>query len=276
MATTEVNGVELHYEVRGTGDCVVLTHGSWTDSTGWEPAVNLLAEEYRVVVWDRRGHSHSAVGEGPGSRSEDATDLAGLIEHVSSEPVHAVGNSYGANITLTLVTDRPDLVRTAAVHEPPLFGLLEATSDRSVADELAAAETRLAVVAELITSGDHRDAAEYFIENVALGEGAWNMLPEGFRSVLENNAPTYLDELADQSALAIDTAALAATTLPLLVTRGTESPALFAAVIGELAQLLPSAVVEVLQGAGHIPHATHPGEWVAALSGFHQQCAAAW
>ena len=227
MATSRINGVELYYEVRGTGDCLVLTHGSWTDGTGWAPAMDLLVERYRVLVWDRRGHSRSQPGDGPGSRAQDAADLAGLIELVSVEPVHVAGNSYGANVTLTLLTERPDLVATAAAHEPPLFGLLEGTRDQVLARELSAVDADLAVVRDLISSGDHRDAAEYFTEHIALGPGTWDRLPEAFRSVLEANAPTYLDELADQTALSVDTAALATTSVPLLLTHGTESPDCF-------------------------------------------------
>jgi pimeloyl-ACP methyl ester carboxylesterase len=274
MATTMVNGVELFYEAAGAGECLVLTHGSWTDGTGWEPAVAGLAERYRVAVWDRRGHSRSQAGDGPGSRAEDAADLAGLIERMSDEPVHVAGNSYGANITLTLLTERPDLVATASVHEPPLWGLLEGTRDQALVDELGAADANLAVVRDLISSGDHRGAAEHFIEHVALGPGSWEQLPGPFRAVLEANAPTYLDELADQTALSIDNAALAKTAVPLLFTHGTESPKLFPAVIAELRKLVPAARVEVLEGAGHIPHATHPDEWVARLTAFHDQCRA--
>ena len=273
MATTTINGVELYYEIRGTGDCLVLTHGSWTDGAGWGPAVELLAERYRVVVWDRRGHSRSETGDGPGSRAEDAADLARLIEHVSGEPVHVAGNSYGANVTLTLLTERPDLVVSAAVHEPPLFGLLEGTRDQALASELSAVDADLAVVRDLISVGDHRDAAEYFFEHVALGPGTWEGLPDGFRTVLEANAPTFLDELADPTARSIDTAALATTMVPVLLTHGTESPELFPAVISELAQLVPAARVEVLEGAGHIPHATHPQDWSARLVAFHDASA---
>jgi pimeloyl-ACP methyl ester carboxylesterase len=269
MATSTINGVELYYEITGTGDFLVLTHGSWTDGTSWGPAVNALAERYRVVVWDRRGHSRSQAGDGPGSRAGDAADLAGLIEQVSGEPVHIAGNSYGANVTLTLLTERPELVATAAVHEPPLFGLLEGTRDQALADELSVLDADLAVVSNLISLGNHRDAAEYFIEHVALGPGTWDGLAEAFREVLEVNAPTYLDELADETALLIDAAALATTRVPLLLTYGTESPELFPAVITELAQLVPAARVEVLEGAGHIPHATHPENWVARLVAFH-------
>jgi pimeloyl-ACP methyl ester carboxylesterase len=271
MATTMVNGVELYYETTGTGDCLVLTHGSWTDGTGWDRVVAGLAERYRVVVWDRRGHSRSQAGDGPGSRAEDAADLAALIEHVGGEPVHVAGNSYGSNVTLTLLTERPDLVATAAVHEPPLWGLLEGTRDQSLVAELLRADAELAVVRKLISSGDYRDAAEHFVENVALGPGTWQQLPAPFRAVLEANAPTYLDELADDTALSIDNAGLAATTAPLMLTHGTESPKLFAAVIAELLKLVPAARVDVLEGAGHIPHATHPEEWIAHLVAFHDQ-----
>ena len=77
MATAKVNGVELYYETTGTGGCVVLTHGSWTDGTGWDRVVPGLAERYQVVVWDRRGHSRGQAGDRPGSRAEDAADLPG-------------------------------------------------------------------------------------------------------------------------------------------------------------------------------------------------------
>jgi hypothetical protein len=61
--------------------------------------------------------------------------------------------------------------------------------------------------------------------------------------------------------------------VPLLLTYGTESPRLFPAVITELAKLVSAGRVEVLEGAGHIPHATHPDEWIARLTAFHDQCA---
>jgi pimeloyl-ACP methyl ester carboxylesterase len=139
-----------------------------------------------------------------------------------------------------------------------------------MAVSLSAADTALAVVRDLISSGRHRAAAEHFIEHVALGPGTWEQLPEAFRSMLENNAPTFLGELDDETALSIDTAALATTTVPLLLTHGTESPELFPAAIAEIHELVPAARVDVLEGAGHIPHATHPEEWTARLVAFHE------
>ena len=90
--------------------------------------------------------------------------------------------------------------------------------------------------------------------------------------MLERNAGTYLDELRDPTALSIDTAGLAAATgVPLLLTYGTASPSLFPAVIDELAVLVPAARIGALDGAGHIPHATHPDQWTATLLAFHDE-----
>ena len=273
MATARLNGVELYYETVGAGPRLVLTHGSWTDGSGWAPVVAALAERYEVVTWDRRGHSRSESGAGPGSRAEDAADLAALIEHLGGGPVHVAGNSYGAIVTLTLVTTRPELVASAAVHEPPMLALLEGSSDPDIVAVLGSLDQAFGHVTGLIEAGDHRAAAEHFVDHVALGPGSWEQLPDPFRATLEANAPTFLDETRDPTSGSVDAAALAATTVPLLFTSGSESPSFFSAVIGELAVLVPTAQVATIAGAGHIPHATHPDQWVATLLAFHDTIA---
>lgn len=232
------------------------------DADTWAPAIDALAdqvepERVELVTWDRRGHWRSTDGAGPGSRREDAADLAGLLEHLGGGPAHLVGNSYGAIFTLTVVTERPDLVASAIVHEPPVFDLLHDASDPAIAVELA---------------GDHHAAAERFV-GVALGPDAWDELPEAFRDVLVANAPTYLDEHHDPTGMTIDADALAATSVPVLMTCGTDSPPLFPAVVDELASCAPSARTEVLTGVGHIPHATHPAEWASSVLAFHRRLA---
>lgn len=107
MATAEINGVELYYEQVGEGDRMVLTHGAWTDGRTWHALTERLADRFEVITWDRRGHSRSGDGNGTGSCREDASDLAGLIEHLGG-PVHVVGNSAGGNVVLNLVAMRDD------------------------------------------------------------------------------------------------------------------------------------------------------------------------
>jgi pimeloyl-ACP methyl ester carboxylesterase len=85
MATANVNGVQLFYELTGTGQIpVVLVHGSWGSHHTWDRVVPSLAESFQVLTYDRRGHSESERPAGQGSVREDVADLAALGEPLSN------------------------------------------------------------------------------------------------------------------------------------------------------------------------------------------------
>src|SRR5687767_7977384 len=101
MPLEKINGVGLRYEVFGSGDVpVVLVHGSWGSHHNWDRVAPVLSESFRVVTYDRRGHSESERPPGQGSVHEDVADLAALIEHLEPGPAYVAGNSWGAVITL--------------------------------------------------------------------------------------------------------------------------------------------------------------------------------
>lgn len=269
MATVEINGVELYYEQVGEGDRVVLTHGAWTDGRTWQAVVERLADRFEIVTWDRRGHSRSGDGIGTGSCREDASDLAGLIENLGGGPVHVVGNSAGGNVVLNLVAMRDDLVRSAAVHEPGPFGLIAETGDPELETLVRHEKTMTAHVEELIAAGEHREAARYFVEEVAIGPGAWNQFPVELRSIITANAATVPDDLRDGwDAGSVDVEALAVSPVPLLISSGSDSPKMEAATAAELSRLLPAARFEMIETAGHIPHRSHPDQYTAMLTAF--------
>lgn len=269
MATVEINGVELYYEQTGEGDRIVLTHGAWTDGRTWQAVTERLAGRFEVVTWDRRGHSRSGDGIGAGSCRQDAFDLAGLIEHLGADPVHVVGNSAGGNVVLNLVAIRDDLVRSAAVHEPGPFGLLVDTGDPELVALVEHEKTMTAHVEELIANGEHGEAARYFVEEIAVGPGAWEQFPEELRSIIAANAKTVPDDLRDGwDAGSVDLQALAVSPVPLLISSGTNSPRLEAAAAVELSGRVPTARFEVIEGAGHIPHRTYPDEYARMLTAF--------
>lgn len=86
MPVKHANGVGLFYEVRGSGEPLVLVHPSWGDHHNWDPVMAPLSESFEVVVYDRRGHSQSERPAGQGSVHEDADDLAELIEPLELGP----------------------------------------------------------------------------------------------------------------------------------------------------------------------------------------------
>jgi pimeloyl-ACP methyl ester carboxylesterase len=271
MPTITANGTALYYELTGTSDIpVVLVHGSWGDHHNWDAVVPLLARSFRVLVYDRRGHSQSARPASQGSLHEDALDLAALLETLGLAPAHVVGNSGGAAVALRLATERAELFRSLSVHEPPLFGLL--VGDPAMQAPLAAVQERVAAVVELLRAGDDAAGARQFMETIALGPGAWERLPEERRQAFTANAPTFLDETQDPDGMIVDLSALGRFTAPALLTRGDGSAPFFPAVVAQLARALPHAATHVFAGAGHVPHLTHPQAYVEVVGGFIASC----
>jgi pimeloyl-ACP methyl ester carboxylesterase len=196
MPQTKVNGIALYYELEGIGEPLALVHGSWGDATNWRFVVPGLAQRFRVLFYDRRGHSRSERPDTPGSVDEEGDDLAALLEALDLAPAHVATNSWGGNIALRLATRRPDVFRSLSCHEPPLWGLLE--HDAESQEMLQRGAASLDEVGRRIAAGDHEGAARLFVEEVAFGPGAWeHELPAETRAVFVQNAPSFLGELQD-------------------------------------------------------------------------------
>ncbi|HYP48552.1 MAG TPA: alpha/beta hydrolase [Thermoleophilaceae bacterium] len=267
MSTTtaiQTNGVKLHWELHGSGEPVALVHGSWGNAMEWEAVAAELAASFQVLVYDRRGHSRSERPSTQGSVDEDGDDLAGLLEALDLAPAHVVTNSYGGNIALRLATRRPDLFRSLACHEPPLFSLLGGDSESR--EMLEQATASFGAVADRIAEMDHDGAARQFIDEVALGAGGWDTLPAEAKATFIENAPTFLDELNDPDLLKVDDGALGRLQRPVLLTTGTESPPLFPRVVDRLADLIPHAARQTIPGAGHEPHQTMPESYAEMIA----------
>ncbi|MCX5192541.1 alpha/beta hydrolase [Streptomyces sp. NBC_00249] len=267
MPLLHTAGPGLFYEVFGEGDPLVLVHGSWNDHTSWLPAVEAdVRASYRVIAYDRRGHGRSGNAPGQGTRRQDEDDLAAVIEELGPGPAHVAGNSFGASVALGLAARRPELVRTVTAHEPPLVTLL--AGDPQALAELAPAAASIEAALALLREGEHAAGARLFVEEVAMGPGMWEQLPPQARERFVSNAPTWLDEQSDPHWADLDLDGLARCPAPVLLSGGGLSPAWLGAVLDRLAASLPHARRQTLEGAGHIPHMTHPQQYVAALKRF--------
>jgi pimeloyl-ACP methyl ester carboxylesterase len=268
MSVARVNGVELYYELSGSGEPLVLVHGSWGDHHNWDSVVPALEQSFRVLAYDRRGHSASERPAAQGSVFEDADDLAGLIDELGLAPAHVVGNSFGAAITLRAATRRPDVFRSLAAHEPPLFPLLAGTEFEPALEEV---QRRIGAVVGLLERGDHERAAQLFADTIAFGPGAWEgQLTPQLRETFITNAPTFLDEDRDPDALQMDLDALAAFDKAALLTSGTESAPFFGPVVDTIAERMPRSERVTIDGADHVPHISVPKRYVELVRSFAQ------
>jgi pimeloyl-ACP methyl ester carboxylesterase len=108
----------VHVTVWGDGEPAVFVHGSfgWGEETWREQRP--LADEYRLLLVDRRGFGASPA-DGRVDFDRDAEDVAELL----ADGAHLVGHSYGGVVSLLAAAQRPDAVRSLALIEPPAFGV---------------------------------------------------------------------------------------------------------------------------------------------------------
>ena len=116
MKTTNVNGIELAYDVQGEGEPVLFIHGAI-----WADFLRPLAEQpafsgFQRIRYHRRGYGES--GGPAGGFDMQAADIVALLDHLEVDRAHLVGHSEGAMIALVLAASYPDRVRSLALLEP--------------------------------------------------------------------------------------------------------------------------------------------------------------
>ncbi|GAA1111655.1 alpha/beta fold hydrolase [Nocardiopsis composta] len=108
--TIDLDGVRTWYAEEGTGEPLVLMHGGLSDARYFGLALGALAERFRVLTPERRGHGHTPDVEGPYTVDALVGDAAAFLEKVAGGPAHLVAYSQGANLAMHLAARRPDLV----------------------------------------------------------------------------------------------------------------------------------------------------------------------
>lgn len=106
----ELDGVRTWYAESGQGEPVVLLHGGLTDGRAFTGNLAALADRFRVLMPDRRGHGRTPDVPGPITVEVMARDTIAFLEHVVRGPARLVGYSAGALVALRAAVRRPDLV----------------------------------------------------------------------------------------------------------------------------------------------------------------------
>lgn len=249
-----VNDAELTYLEQGRGEPILVVHGTLGDFRSWSERLTPLAEHYRVIALSRRAHYPNAwpadyAGCLP---SVHAADLAALIEDLGLGSAHLFGHSYGAVISLQLAFQRPDLVRTLVLGEPPLLSLLDSMSEgRAIVAAIVSDEREPARLA--FADGDLVAGVRVFLDSV-MGEGTFAQLAEAERDHMMDNAAALRAELETPPGAFFSTLTcgdLKRVGAPALLLSGEWSPPVFSHVTKELAHCLPQVEQAVIPGASH-------------------------
>lgn len=107
----EVNGLNVYYEIHGTGQPLVLLHGAYMTIGAMGEVVPSLAKTRRVIAVELQGHGRTADVDRPLSYEQMAEDIAALLRHLEIEEADVSGYSMGGGVALQIAIRHPEVVR---------------------------------------------------------------------------------------------------------------------------------------------------------------------
>jgi pimeloyl-ACP methyl ester carboxylesterase len=111
-----VNGVKMYYEVRGSGEPVVLLHGAFmTITNNWSGWIDELAKTRKVIAVEMQGHGRTADVDRDITSENLADDVAALLDHVKIPRADLIGYSMGGGVAMQCAIRHPDKVRKVVV-----------------------------------------------------------------------------------------------------------------------------------------------------------------
>jgi pimeloyl-ACP methyl ester carboxylesterase len=111
-----LNGIDVHYEIAGEGEPLLLLHGMTGCAADWAYAGREeLARAYRLILVDARGHGRSTNPAPTFQIRQCALDMLALLDHLGIGRCRAIGASLGGGTLLHLATLQPDRVQAMVV-----------------------------------------------------------------------------------------------------------------------------------------------------------------
>ena len=242
------DGVEIYYEVHGEGPALLLSHGYSATSQMWKGQTPALSREYKVIVWDMRGHGRSDYPDDLGAYSEAETvaDMAALLEVGGAKTAIVGGLSLGGYMSLAFHLAHPDRVRALLIID---------TGPGYRNDEAREGWNRNAL----------RTAERYESEGLGrLAAGSVEMRTSTHRSA-DGLAHAARGMLTQKDARVMNS--LANIAIPALVVVGAND-APFLAASDYMAAKIPGAKKLVIPDAGHAANIDQPATFNAAILEF--------
>src|SRR6195256_1476533 len=117
MPKSNRDGVEIYYEVHGSGPPLLLAHGYSSTSEMWNGQTAALSKHRKLVLWDMRGHGRSDYPDDASAYSEALTvaDMAALLDEVGADSAIVGGLSLGGYMSLAFYRAHPERVRALLI-----------------------------------------------------------------------------------------------------------------------------------------------------------------
>ncbi len=260
MPSAHVNGRDLEYLEKGTGDPLILVHGSLGDYRDWAFQMEPFSKRYHVVAYSRRSHYPNAWTDyAPDySLNVERDDLVALIDSLGLGKVHLLGHSYGAYTATLVARDHPTVLRSLVISEPPILALL--TNDSSTASLYDEFENNVVEPTKAqFRSGNYEKGVRVFLDGVLGIKDVFDQLAPEDKEITMQNARTLVPEIGispQRDPFTQEDAARIIT--PTLLLKGELSPAFLRSIADTLSQYLPNCEMRIIAGASHAMLGTHP------------------
>jgi pimeloyl-ACP methyl ester carboxylesterase len=255
--TLPVSGGNLHYEIAGSGEPVVLIHGGFGDRRMWDDQFSVLARDYRVLRYDHRGFGRSPA---PDTTYSPVRDLIQLLDRAEMDRAHIVGNSLGGALAITFGILHPERVRSLTVVASGADGFRYPQSDIEAITQVVA----------LMRGGKQEEALTTWLGNPMLA--VVNTQPavkaKVERMVRENAGIWTMAAWPQQPLTPPARARLGRIRIPTLVVIGDRDAPSVRMFADSTARMIPGAERVVLEGTDHLPHMERPEEFNRILVEF--------
>jgi pimeloyl-ACP methyl ester carboxylesterase len=264
MESAKVNGVELEYEVVGSGEPVLLIDPILAD--GFRPLLSepALAEGYELIHYHKRGWVGSTHTAPPVSAVDHAADAAALLDHLGVSRSHVAGHSTGAAVAAELAIGHPETVHTLMLLE---LSLLSVPSGEAFVHQAGPAF-------EAYQNGDHERALAVFMTAASGLDWATcralldERLPGAVAQAIKDADTFFGVELAALTEWAFGPERAGAIRCPVLSVRGTDTGALWVEVADFLRSSIAHVEERVIDGVGHLLQIQRPQAVARAMAEF--------
>ncbi len=249
MPTIATNGINLYYELHGSGPALVLIPGLGYNGWMYSHMIPGLAEHFQVISIDNRGSGLSDKPAGPYTAQMLAADVIGLLDAFDLPKAHIVGHSMGGFIAQALAIDYPDRVDRLVLSAtnfggphhvpitPPAMAVLTDVSGNPI--------ERLRRGIVISTAPGFAENNPEFIESWVQYRVAHPIDPAGYQAQLAIGLGLLSEAASFEHKLGRVTA-------PTLVLFGEHDAVVPPGNAELLAAKLPNARVEILPNAGHV------------------------
>jgi pimeloyl-ACP methyl ester carboxylesterase len=117
MPLAPIHGINLYYEITGSGYPLIFSHDFAGDYRSWEPQVRFFSRRYQVITYNARGYPPSDVPEDVQaySQAQVAEDIVLLMRYLNIAQAHLVGLSMGGYAVLHVGLSHPEVARSMVV-----------------------------------------------------------------------------------------------------------------------------------------------------------------